>query len=247
MMRNIKITISYDGTNYSGWQRQKNSIGVQNVVEKAVSKITGQPILIHGSGRTDGGVHALGQVASFSGEFNIPVENIPLALNTHLRDDIVVLKAEEMEEDFHARYSSIGKSYIYKIYNSKYRNPIVKDYTYHVKKNLDIEAMIEASRYLLGEHDFRSFMSQGSNVKTTVRRIDEITIGKNNDDGIVSLYFRGNGFLYNMVRIIVGTLIQVGHGKRQPEEMERILNAFDRTKAGPKSGPAGLFLNEVYY
>ena len=124
-MRNIKVVVSYDGSNYSGWQRQNNAIGVQNVIEKAVEKITGTSIPIHGSGRTDKGVHAFGQVASFSGVFSIPVENIPLALNTHINEDIVVLSAEEVNLDFHARYSSVGESYIYKIYNGKYRNPIL--------------------------------------------------------------------------------------------------------------------------
>lgn len=246
-MRTIKITISYDGTKYSGWQRQNNAIGIQNKIESAVKKITGKDIPIHGSGRTDKGVHAYGQVASFSGEFSIPTQNIATALNTHLDDDIVITKAEEVDNAFHARYSSVGKSYIYNIYNNSYRNPIMRNYSYHVKKDLDIERMQLASQYLLGEHDFSSFMSQGSNVKTTVRRIDEIRIGKNNKDDIITLYFKGNGFLYNMVRIIVGTLIQIGNGKREPEEMKRILQSLDRTQAGPRAAAEGLFLNEVYY
>lgn len=246
-MRNIKITISYDGTRYSGWQRQNNAVGVQNLVEKAVQKITGKYIPIHGSGRTDKGVHSYGQVASFSGEFSIPVANIPRALNTHLKDDIVVLSAEEENLDFHARYSSTGKSYIYKVYNNEIRDPIIRNYTYHINKPLDIDAMIEASNCLLGEHDFKAFMSNGSNVKTTVRRIDEITIGKDKENDIITFYFKGNGFLYNMVRIIVGTLIQIGHGKRMAVDMVSILESLDRTKAGPKAGAEGLFLNEVYY
>ncbi|MCT4605174.1 MAG: tRNA pseudouridine(38-40) synthase TruA [Marinisporobacter sp.] len=244
-MKNVKLIIQYDGTNFSGWQVQPNARTVQQEIEKALSKIMKRPIKINGSGRTDAGVHALGQVASFCEEFSIPIEKIPVALNSLLPQDIAIKEAIEGSVDFHARYNAVGKKYIYKIYNKEIRNPLLRNYTYFVSKPLDIEKMKKACDYFIGEHDFKGFMASGSSVVDTVRRIDALKLYEK--DEILTIEVKGNGFLYNMVRIVAGTLVDVGKGKIKEEEVPMIIRSCKREKAGHTAPPQGLYLAKVFY
>lgn len=244
-MRNIKLTIEYDGSRYYGWQSQPNVITIQEEIEKALKKITKEDITIFGSGRTDKGVHALGQVANFITNSKIEASKFMLALNSLLPKDIVIINSEEVHKDFHARFSAIGKQYEYRIYNSKIRSPINKNFSYHVYYNLDLEKIIEASKYFEITSDFSAFMASNSTVKDTIRTIYKLTIRKENNFLIVNI--TGNGFLYNMVRIIVGTLIDTGRGKIAVEDIPEIIKNTDRKKAGHTAPPQGLYLKEVYY
>lgn len=244
-MKNIKLTIAYDGTNYSGWQRQSNARTVQGQIERAIAKVMKQEITIHGSGRTDAGVHALGQVASFETDCTIPVDRISIALNSYLPDDIVIKRAEEMSSSFHARYSVKKKRYIYKIYNDKIRDPLCANYSYFYHKKVDINKLIESSKYFIGEHDFRGFMSRGSSINNTVRTIYNIDIRK--EDKFIILEYTGNGFLYNMVRIVTGTLLDVNIGKIDINRLEEIIQSKIRKKAGHRAPAQGLYLAKVIY
>lgn len=244
-MRNIKIEIEYDGTNYCGWQIQQNGITVQEEITKALKKLTGKDITVHGSGRTDAGVHAKGQVASFILENNIPTDRLPLALNGKLPKDIVITDAVEVPMDFHARYSAIAKRYMYHIYESRYRSALLRNYSYHVYYKLNHEKMREAAKMLIGTHDFRAFMTSGSSVQDTVRTIYELDII--NEGKSLYIYIKGDGFLYNMVRIIIGTLIEIGTGKMQISQIEKLFETKERTVAGQTAPPQGLFLDKVYY
>ncbi|MFZ5966759.1 MAG: tRNA pseudouridine(38-40) synthase TruA [Bacillota bacterium] len=244
-MQNVKLLIEYDGTRFCGWQRQENGRTVQEEIEKALSKVMKKEIRINGSGRTDAGVHALGQVASFQGDFSIPVDRISLALNALLPEDISIHDAVAVGEDFHARYSAKGKRYIYQIYNHPYRSALYRNYAYFVPQVLDIEAMERAAAYFLGEHDFRGFMASGSSVKDTVRTIYSLDVYQM--DKMIKLEISGNGFLYNMVRIIAGTLTEVGKGKIDAEQVPHIIHSCSRKQAGPTAPPQGLYLAEVYY
>lgn len=244
-MKNIKLTIAYDGTKYSGWQRQNNARTVQGAIEKALKKIMKKEITIHGSGRTDAGVHALEQIASFKADFTMPVDRIPIALNSIIPQDIVIKKAEDVDMNFHARYSAKGKKYIYKIYNDKIRNPIYINYSYFIHRNIDLNKLIEASKYFIGEHDFKGFMTSGGNVKTTFRTIYNISIYT--EGNFIVLEYDGNGFLYNMVRIITGTLLDVSYNKIDIKNLEDIIKSGNRKKAGHRAPAQGLYLAEVYY
>lgn len=243
-MRNIKITIQYNGENYCGWQKQPNSLGIQGNIEKAIYEITKEKVKITGSGRTDAGVHALGQVANFKIESSIPVEKIPNALNAKLPQSISIIACSEVDDEFHSRYSAKGKRYRYLIYNQLYRSPIYKDTSYHVRYDLDFEKMCEEAKHLIGEHDFKGFMSSGSSVNDTVRTIYDITLEKHED--LIILEVEGNGFLYNMVRIIVGTLVDIGRG-RINESLADIINYKIRSKTGHTAPAHGLFLKKVDY
>lgn len=243
-MRNIKITIQYNGKNYCGWQEQPDSLGIQGNIEYAIKEITGEKVKINGSGRTDAGVHAIGQVANFKIDSKIPVNKIPDALNSKLPKDISVIDAEEVDEDFHARYSANGKIYRYLVYNSRYRNPILKDISYQVKHDLDFEKMKKEAESLLGTHDFCGFMSSGSSVKDTIRTISSVKIEKK--ENLIIFEFEGNGFLYNMVRILSGTLIDIGRGKIT-ESMEEIIKSKNRSNAGHTAPAHALFLKKVFY
>lgn len=244
-MRNIKIEIEYDGTNYCGWQVQQNGITIQGEIIKALEKLTGKDITVHGSGRTDAGVHARGQVANFILENNIPVKRLPLALNSNLPKDISIINAKEVPADFHARYSATGKRYIYHIYESNYRSALLRNYSYHVHYRLDHDKMKEAARVFVGSHDFKGFMASGSSVENTVRTINKLDIRKENK----SLYIciEGDGFLYNMVRIIVGTLVEIGIGKMETGQIKKALESGERTDAGHTAPAQGLFLDKVFY
>ena len=243
-MRNLKITIQYNGKDYCGWQRQPNSLGIQGNIENAIYEITKEKVKLIGSGRTDAGVHAFGQVANFLINSNIPASKLPLAINSKLPKDISVIDCVEVDDNFHSRYSAIGKTYRYLIYHSQYRSPIYKDISYQVKYDLDIEKMKKEAKFLLGEHDFCGFMSSGSSVLDTVRTISDISIKTEED--LIIIEITGNGFLYNMVRIIVGTLVDIGRGKID-ESLEDIISSKDRKRAGHTAPAHGLFLKKVYY
>ena len=244
-MRNIKLLIEYDGTEYHGWQKQPNILTVQETIEIAINKITNEEVTLFGSGRTDKGVHARGQVANFHTNTRIPGDKFRDALNCVLPDDISIRLSEEVDKSFHSRYCAIGKEYRYLIYNNKVRSPIYRKYSYHVPFNLDMTLMKEAAKNFIGTHDFKAFMSSGSSVKDTVRTIHNISLEKNSD--MIELKVSGNGFLYNMVRIIAGTLIDIGNGKIDCNSICNIIKFKDRNKAGHTAPPQGLYLEKVLY
>jgi len=243
--RNIKLIIEYDGTNYNGWQSQMNGTAVQDIVEGALFQLTGEKVKLTGSGRTDSGVHAYGQVANFFSTSSIPAEKFSFALNTILPKDIIIKKSLEVGSEFHARFSAKGKKYRYLIYNSTHPSALLRNRTFHVFYNLNIAAMKEASTYFIGTHNFEGFMAKGSQVKNTIRTIWETSLIKR--DEIIQIEITGDGFLYNMVRIIVGTLIDVGIGRIKTQDISNIIRSCDRKLAGRTAPPQGLYLVEVYY
>lgn len=244
-MRNIKLTIEYDGKKFGGWQKQPNKLNIQGEIEKAIGEITKEKIDLNASGRTDSGVHSLGQVANFKTNSKIDIEKIPIAINSKLKQSIRIIKAEEVEENFHSRYSCKGKKYRYIINNSKYGSAIYRDLEYHMPIKLDINAMKKAIKYFEGEHDFKGFKASGTSSKSSVRTIYYASVIE--DENRIKIELEGNGFLYNMVRIISGTLVDVGLGKIKPEEIPEIINSKDRSRAGKTLPPQGLYLVEVYY
>lgn len=244
-MKNVKLTIEYDGTNYHGWQSQSNAKTVQETVERAIHGLTGEVININGSSRTDQGVHAYGQVANFFTESNIPHDRFSYALNRLLPEDIIIRKSEEVSMDFHARYCAKGKKYRYLIYNSRFPSAIFRNRSYHVSHNLDLDNMKKALPFFKGTHDFSAFKATGSSVKTSVRTIFDASLSKIDDN--ICFEVSGDGFLYNMVRIMVGTLVDVGMGRIRAEEIPDIIESRDRKRAGRTAPPQGLYLVEVYY
>lgn len=244
-MRNIKLTIEYDGTNYSGWQSQEDVTGVQEVIEKAIAKATGEEIRIVGSGRTDAKVHAKGQVANFFTNSTIPGDKFIHSLNMNLPDDVKILKSEEVNIDFHSRFSAKKKRYRYIIYNRKIESPLYRNFSYHVGRTLNIEEMRKATNYFIGEKDFRSFMVSKAIVHTAVREIYSMDIIRNGD--FIEIVVEGKSFLRNMIRIIVGTLVFVGVGRIKSEDVKKIIEGKKRTLAGPTAPAQGLFLEKVYY
>lgn len=244
-MKRIKLTIAYDGTNYCGWQVQPNGITVEEVVNKALKKLTGEDIQVIGASRTDSGVHALGNVAVFDTHTTIPPERISYALNQRLPEDIVIVKSEEVAEDFHPRYCDCSKTYEYHILNTRIPIPTKRLTNYFVSYDLDVEKMRKAAGYLIGEHDFVSFCNVRTDVEDTVRTVTELEILKDGEE--ITIRISGNGFLYNMVRIIVGTLIRVGRGFYEPEKVKEILEAKDRKAAGVTAPPHGLIVAEIRY
>ena len=244
-MKRIKLTIAYDGTNYCGWQVQPNGITVEEVLNKALKKLTGEDIQVIGASRTDSGVHALGNVAVFDTHTTIPPERISYALNQRLPEDIVIVKSEEVAEDFHPRYCDCSKTYEYHILNTRIPIPTKRLTNYFVSYDLDVEKMRKAAGYLIGEHDFVSFCNVRTDVEDTVRTVTELEILKDGEE--ITIRISGNGFLYNMVRIIVGTLIRVGRGFYEPEKVKEILEAKDRKAAGVTAPPHGLILAEIRY
>lgn len=244
-MRNIKLLIEYDGTNYYGWQRQVDRVTVQETVKNAICEVTKEDTELIGSSRTDSGVHAKGFVANFKTNSSIPGNRFREALNVKLPMDIVIVESEEMELDFHSRYSAKGKTYSYTIYNDVRPAAIGRQYALHRKDRLDLDKMREACQYIIGKHDFSCFKSTGSSAQTSVRTITDLHIDIENK--FIKIYVTGDGFLYNMVRIIVGTLLDVGRGKTASEEVKDIILSKDRTKAGICVPPVGLILEKVYY
>lgn len=248
-LRKIKCTVSYDGGNYGGYQVQANRITVQEVLEEALEKVVKDKVRIHASGRTDAGVHAQGQVFHFQTNVPIPEERWPLAVNQLLPDDIVVLDASYVDNSFHARFDVKEKIYRYCIWNKRIPDVFSRRYAWHIPVRLDIEAMREGATHLIGEHDFTSFCSIRTVVEDKIRHIYDISIWEEEEfgSGKIWISFRGNGFLYNMVRIMVGTLADVGSGKRSPSDLPAILAGCDRNLAGKTAPAHGLFLWEVRY
>ena len=245
-MRNIKLTIEYDGKEYQGWQKQKNKLNIQGNIEQAIKQVTGEDVELNASGRTDSGVHALGQVANFKTNSNVPIEKFPIAINTFLKKSIRIIKAEEVDERFHSRLTCKKKTYRYIINNSENQSAIYRNLETFFPEKLDIEKMKEAIKYFEGEHDFKAFKASGTSSKSSVRTIYKAEV-KEMPNNRIYIELTGNGFLYNMVRIIVGTLVDVGLGKIKPEEVKDIIESKDRSKAGKTFPPQGLYLLKVEY
>lgn len=244
-MKRIKLTVSYDGTNYCGWQVQPNGITVEEVLNKELSKILKEDIQVIGASRTDSGVHAKGNVAVFDTNARIPAEKICYALNAGLPSDIVVQDSGEVSPDFHPRRCVSVKTYEYKILNRTFPDPLLRNYVHFVYGTPDLKAMRQAASYLVGEHDFKSFCSVKTQVKETVRTIYSIDIEKQGD--IITIRIKGSGFLYNMVRIIAGTLLEVGFSQYPPQHVKDILEARDRAAAGATAPAKGLTLVGIEY
>lgn len=244
-MRNIKLIIEYDGKGFNGWQKQPDKLNIQGEIERAIFQITGEEVDLIASGRTDAGVHSLGQTANFKTNSKIPIEKIAIAINSKLKRSIRIQFAEEVDDMFHSRYSVKSKRYRYTINNSEHGSAIYRDMEYHFPVKLDIDKMKEAIKFFEGEHDFKAFKASGTSSKSSVRKIYKAEILQNENRIYIEL--TGNGFLYNMVRIIAGTLVDVGIGKIKPEEITEIIESKDRKKAGKTLPPNGLCLMEVMY
>lgn len=251
MLRYYKLTIAYDGTAYAGWQIQVGRPTVQGMLERALARLVKVRVPITGSGRTDSGVHALGQVASLATDaWAAPAERLAVAMNTKLPDDIRVLASEEMATDFHAIRDATGKRYRYQLQIGGIRDPFEYRYRWHLPGPLDVAAMRQAAAEFCGTHDFAAFQASGSVRKTTVRTVRDLVLNDHSGragGGGLDIEIEANGFLYNMVRNIVGSLVVVGHGKQPPSWIERVLASRDRTQAGPTAPPQGLFLMHVHY
>jgi len=244
-MRNLKITLAYDGTGFLGWQRQSGGRTVQATLENALEKLLGHRARTIASGRTDTGVHALGQVVNVHTDSTIPVEGLLRALNASLSNEISIISVEEARDDFHARFMAKSKKYVYIIDTSPVSSPFSARYVLHIDGGLDISAMNRSAAYLLGEHDFTAFMGAGSSVKTTRRKIFSADVFSRAHR--VFFYIQGSGFLRHMVRNIIGTMLLIGKGKLKAEDMGRILDGRDRSCAGPTAPPQGLYLIGVEY
>lgn len=244
-MRNVLVTLKYDGTNYHGWQIQENAVTVQQTLATAIEKITKQKIMPNGCSRTDSGVHANMFCCNFRSDLTIPDKEIVRALNGNLPFDISVTDCVTVADDFHARFDCKSKEYVYQIVASPIRNPFYENYALHYKYPLDIEAINNAAKELIGKHDFAAFCSVGSSVQSTEREIFDAGFTQEGD--IVRFYIEGDGFLYNMVRIIVGTMLYVSQGKLKKEDIGRIILSKKRENAGPTAPAKGLFLNKVNY
>lgn len=244
-MRRVKLTVAYDGSNYCGWQVQNNGLTVEGELNRALSELTGETIVVTGASRTDAGVHAMGNVAVFDTDSPIPSERIKYALNVRLPEDIVVVGSEEVDGNWHPRHCDSVKTYEYRILNREFPDPVRRRDTWHVSFALDIDKMSSAARYLVGKHDFKSFCSAQTTVKDTVRTIYGIEVEKKDD--LIKIRVTGSGFLYNMVRIIAGTLAGVGRGAFSPEDMQKILEAKNRETAGMTAPPQGLTLVRIRY
>ena len=245
MERNIALRLKYTGTHYHGWQIQKNAVTVEETLESAVKATVGHPVKITGCGRTDAGVHAREYVANFVTDSRIPLERLPLAINTKLPDDIVVTAAREVPEDFNAIGSCVKKEYTYVIYNSRVRDPFYMNRAYFYPRRLDEKIMQRAADMFVGEHDFAAVRSVGTDVKSTVRRVYYYNVERRGD--IIELRVCANGFLYNMARAMAGSLIYASEGKFAPEDIPAILERGDRTLAGPTVPPDGLYLTRLWY
>lgn len=244
-MKRIKLVVAYDGTGYRGWQIQKNGETIESVLDRALTELTGETIHIMGASRTDSGVHAMGNVAVFDTQARMAADKFSYALNQRLPEDIRIQNSCEVPADFHPRYQRAVKTYEYRILNREFPLPAYRLNTYFCYRSLDTERMRQAAAYLLGEHDFQSFCAAGAQVKTTVRTICDLQIVKEGD--LITIRITGDGFLYNMVRIIAGTLIKIGSGEWPPEYMKGILEARDRAKAGPTAPAKGLTLMEILF
>ena len=232
--------------NLIGWQKQPNKLNIQGTIEEAIKQITGEEVELMASGRTDSGVHALGQVANFKTNSNIAIEKFPIAINSKIKKSILIRSAEEVEENFHSRLTCKRKTYRYIINNSKYGTAIYRNLETHIPIKLDVEKMKSAIKYFEGEHDFKAFKASGTSSKSSVRTIFKAEIIEKDNERIW-IELTGNGFLYNMVRIIAGTLVEVGLGKIEPDEILKIMNSKKRENAGKTLPPQGLYLVKVDY
>jgi len=256
-MTSFKITLSYDGAAFVGWQRQAGGISVQGLVEEALRELDGREVAVAAAGRTDAGVHALGQVAGFSLERVIDATSVVRALNARLPESVRILAAEQVDERFHPRFDAREKRYRYRIWNAPVASPFERSYAWHVHDALDVAAMSAAARLIEGRRDFASFNAAGSAVKTTIREVftstvlrqasDPLVVSLSNQEPLIAYEITGNGFLRHMVRTIVGTLVEVGRGRRPPEWMADVIAAADRGAAGPTAPAHGLFLVAVTY
>ncbi len=244
-MRNIALKLMYNGSAYHGWQVQKNAVTVCETMERALSMVCGEPIKLVGCGRTDAGVHAEHYIANFRTNSHIPVERLPFAVNTHTPEDIVVREALKVADDFNAILSCKKKEYTYRIYNSRIKNPFYVNRAYFYPKHLDEEMMDRAARAFEGTHDFRAVRSVGTETKTTVRTVYYCRVTRNGE--LLELKVCANGFLYNMVRAITGTVLYAAEGKLTPEDIPLILESGDRTLAGPTVPPGGLYMTKLWY
>lgn len=245
-MRNIRIKVTYEGTRYQGWQKQETSDNtIQGKLERLLSRMCEEEIVVQGSGRTDAGVHALGQIVNFHTSATMSLQDMLQYMNQYLPEDIAVVEIEEVSERFHSRLNAKGKRYSYRVWNSSIPNVFWRRYAHTVEDKLDLEAMKSATSYLLGEHDFKSFTSTKKGKKSTVRRIDNIEIVKEGD--MITFTFTGNGFLYHMIRILVGTLLEVGRGVRTADSIPAVLESKNRENAGELVPGKGLVLEEVFY
>lgn len=239
-MKRVKLTVAYDGTEYHGWQIQNNGITIESELNRCLSELFGEQIQVIGASRTDAGVHALGNVAVFDTECRMPAEKISYALNQRLPEDIRIQRSEEVAPDWHPRRCESRKTYEYRIYRGEFPMPVKRLYSYFTYHPLDVDSMRRAAALLEGEHDFRSFCQTGAQVESTVRTLYSVEIEEQGAELVIRVC--GNGFLYNMVRIIAGTLIEVGRGRRRPEDMTAVLQAADRSTAGPTAPAHGLTL-----
>ncbi len=255
MEKNYLIKIAYDGSGFSGWQKQPDKRTVQGVLEETIGFFTGQDIKLTGTSRTDAGVHAMGQCASFKGDFSIPPENLLKAVNSSLSGgqakkftvgDVKLLSIREVDPDFHARFDCAGKTYRYIIDNGEEADIFRRNYTGRVGEPLSVELMREAAAYMTGTHDFKAFQSSGGEEReTTVRTVSDISVERQGTDVIIEV--TGDGFLYNMVRIMTGTLIEAGLGRRTPGSVKDVIDSLDRANAGPTAPASGLYLKEIYF
>jgi len=245
-MRNIRLLLEYDGTRYHGWQRQKNAVSIQEVLETALARLCGDTIKLHGSGRTDAGVHALGQIANFHTLSHIPLKAFHAGLNSLLPPDIAVLEAAEVPPEFHARKSALSKTYEYRILNRPNRSPLHHHYGWWLAARLDLDAMAAAAALLPGEHDFSAFRASGSGNRNPVRQISAAR-WQTHSGGWLRFTVTANGFLRGMVRSLVGTMVEIGKGNAAPELLTELLGSGERSLAGPTAPPQGLYLVEVVY
>lgn len=244
-MKNIALRLRYDGSRYHGWQVQKNAITVAQTMEEALAKVCGERVKLTGCGRTDAGVHALRYCANFHSDCTVPVDRMPLAVNSRLPDDIVVVDAMEVPDDFNAIGSCVKKEYVYKILNSRIPDPFLADRVCFYPQRLDISLMQAAARAFEGTHDFKAVRSEGTQTKTTVRTVYWCRAEKDGD--LITVSICANGFLYNMCRAMVGTMVYASYGKLIPEEIPALLEKRDRRLTGPTMPPQGLYLNRVWY
>lgn len=248
-MKRVMLTVSYDGTNYCGWQIQPNAVTIEEKLNEALTHLTGEQTSVSGCSRTDTGVHAKCNLAVFDTNMQMPADKFSFALNQRLPEDIRIVKSQEVDLDFHPRKCDTRKTYIYRIYQAKFANPIIDRYAHFTYYALDVEQMKEAAAFLVGEHDFKSFCSAKAQVLSTVREIYECNISeKELEPGkLIEIKVTGNGFLYNMVRIIAGTLLEVGRGKMKPQQIINMLENVDRQCAGPTAPAKGLMLEKYEF
>ncbi len=239
-VKRVRLTVAYDGTNYHGWQVQNNGITIESELNRCLSELLQEPVRVIGASRTDAGVHALGNVAVFDTSARMPAEKISYALNQRLPEDIRIQRSEEVEPGWHPRRCESRKTYEYRIFRGEFPMPVKRLYSHFTYRTLDVGRMREAAAYLEGEHDFKSFCQAGAQTESTVRTIYSLTVEEDGPDVIIRVC--GSGFLYNMVRIIAGTLMETGEGKREPDDLLRILEARDRGQAGPTAPACGLTL-----